>query len=391
MLDFLKFDWAPLRVAIDGESLIDSPRLNVRTKNEAKQFLLSYGYDVDDPTVKEELWRIYFEAVSFIRMQLLDDGEKMPEEFAQRSPQTDILRLLTEASNGATSARSQNPPGRWSCSILRVMHIISHLDNDVRLEHFNEARQQIFDRFDAVVRESGPRRWKFGTGPGAVTLVRYIKKMRKERNSIIVKLLSKPTNITEAIFDSLGFRFVTESRFDAFRLVQALFDTGVVAAANIQPGRSVNSLIPFESLKEAVELTRRQLEEGEISVRLARRRIQKLEEESALASVSSRNPFSSSWYRALQFTGRQLIAVPDPTFRFWNQVRGEIQKNKTAASVLKKIPITLRERRTFYHPFEIQVMDVESYVESIGGRSRHREYKAKQRLMARNRVLRDLI
>ena len=37
----------------------------------------------------------------------------------------------------------------------------------------------------------------------------------------------------------------------------------------------------------------------------------------------------------------------------------------------------------------LQIMDLQSYVESIGGRSRHRDYKAKQKLMARNRVLRQ--
>ena len=104
-----------------------------------------------------------------------------------------------------------------------------------------------------------------------------------------------------------------------------------------------------------------------------------------------RNPFSSRWYRAIQFTCRQLIVAPDPTFRFWNEVQEAVGTSKTAQNLLKKIPITLREKRTFYYPFEIQILDLESYVESIGGRSRHREYKAKQRLMARNRVLRDLV
>ena len=397
MLKQLHFDWAALRVALEGSSYLDTPRLNVSSRAEARQFLLSYGYDLDDTSVREELWRIYFQSVAFLRDQLLDPGEKIPDEFLTRGPQSDILRLILDASSvpdlpSSTAAqRAQRTRGRWACAILRVMHIISHLDNDVRLENFHFARQQIFERFDSLVSPNGNRRWKFGTHLQSVPLVRYIKKERKERNSILIKLLSKPHNVVEEIYDRLGFRFVTETRFDCYRLVETLFKLGVVSAPNIQPGRAMNSLIPFETLKQTVDSAAHDLMKGDISVRIARRRIQKLEEENLVPLGMIRNPFSSRWYRAIQFTCRQLIVAPDPTFRFWNEVQEAVGTSKTAQNLLKKIPITLREKRTFYYPFEIQILDLESYVESIGGRSRHREYKAKQRLMARNRVLRDLV
>ena len=271
------------------------------------------------------------------------------------------------------------------------MHIISHLDNDVRLENFHFAREQIFARFDEFVEAAGKRRWRFGSGSNAVPLVRYIKKQRKERNSIIIKLLSKPQTVVEEIYDSLGFRFVTENRFDAYRLIQAMVASGAISAPNIQPGRSVNSLLPFDHVKSSVEAIVSELEDGKISQRIAQKKIQTLEQEGLIPLGSLRNPFSSSWYRAVQMTCRQLIVAPDPTFKFWNQIRSKFESSKGGPEILKKIPMVFREKRTFYYPFEIQIMDKESYVESIGGRSRHREYKARQRLMARNRVLRDLI
>jgi uncharacterized protein (TIGR04562 family) len=151
------------------------------------------------------------------------------------------------------------------------------------------------------------------------------------------------------------------------------------------------SKIPYDALFQTVTETQRQLERGEISVRVARRAIQKLEEEHHVSLGLARNPLSSRWYRSIQFTGRQLISAPDPAFKFWEDLQNRLPKNAAIRNEIKKIPISLREKRTFYYPFEIQIMDVESYVESIGGRSRHREYKDKQRLMARNRVLRDLV
>ncbi len=385
MLDKLSFEWPALQVALEGHSFLDIPRLNILTKADAKHFLFSYGYDVDDLLVREEVWRIYFQALSFLQNHLLESGESIPVEFLSRGQQSDVIRLLTEAS------KSGSVKGRWSCAILRIMHIISHLDNDIRLENFAYAREQIFERFDRFLKTAGGRRWRFGTGPKAIPLVRCIRKQRKERSSILMKLLSKPHTVVEEIYDSLGFRFVTESRFDAYRLINDIMKSGAVSAANIQPGRSVNSLIPLDLFRQTIESIEHDLSRGAISPKLAHRRLQKVEEEGLVSWSQIRNPFSSRWYRALQFTCRQLIIAPDPTFRFWSEVRTELVKNKNIEAALKKLPITIRERRTFFYPFEIQIMDKESYVESIGGRSRHREYKAKQRLMARNRVLRDLV
>jgi uncharacterized protein (TIGR04562 family) len=383
----LSFDWNALRVALEGHSFLDVHKLDIRSKQEAARFLESYGYDVTDAVQKEEIWRVQFQAIAFIREQLLDPGEKIPAELLQRGPQSDVVRLVMDASQNNDRLRS-----RWACAILRVMHIISHLDNDVRLEYFNYAREQIFGRFDAHISQAPQkRRWRFGQGDGAVTLVRYIKKERKERNSILIKLLSKPLTVVEEIYDRIGFRYVTENRYDCYRLIETMKASGALCVANLQPGRAVNTLMPFDGLKSSVERLESDVKAGTMSPRLVKRALQKLEEDSTVPFGTLRNPHSSRWYRAIQFTGRQLIKAPDPTFQFWKEVQASLLKTKGLAQALKKVPISIRETRTFYYPFEVQIMDVESYVESIGGRSRHRDYKAKQRLMARNRVLRDLV
>jgi uncharacterized protein (TIGR04562 family) len=394
----LEFDWPSMRAALEGQSFIDVPSLNVENKVAAKRFLLCYGYDIDDSSAKEEVWRIYFQSISFIRDQLLRSNESIPSELLSRGPQSDILKLLVDASRNRKSPRSaaeyrssERLRGRWSCAILRVMHIISHLDNDIRLEYFSYARNQIFSRFDEHVLSNGSRRWKFGTGNSSIPLVRYIKKERKERNSILIKLLSKPQAVVEDIYDRIGVRFVTENRFDCYRLAQKILATGAVSAPNLQPGRAVNTLIPFDVLHATVEQTRKDFESGSLSARMAKRNIKRLEDDYLVPLGLIRNPNSSRWYRAIQFTGRQLVTAPDPTWEFWTGIRSSLVKSKEAQKILKTVPISLRETRTFYYPFEVQILDLESYVESIGGRSRHRDYKNKQKLMARNRVLRDLI
>jgi uncharacterized protein (TIGR04562 family) len=382
----LNFDWDALWSATEGRSYIDVQRLAVSSKSDARKFLLAYGYDIEDPQVREEIWRIYFEAIAFLRDALLDPGETIPPQFLTRSQNSDVVKLLLDASRQSGEASS-----RWACALLRVMHIISHLDNDVRYDNFRYAREQIFNRFDAlVIKSDQERRWDFGVAGDSVQLVRFFKKERKDRNSTLVKLLSKPKAMVEAIYDRIGFRFVTETKWEAFQLVRLLFDSGVLSPPNIHPQRSFNTLLPTEQFRDFIEDLRHQVKNHGLGEAETQRAVKTLEQESGVSLGAARNRFTSSWYRAIQFTCRQLIVAPDPTYRFWEGVRSELVKHPGIEEVLREIPITLREKRTFYYPFEIQILDKESYIESIGGRSRHREYKTRQRLMARNRVLRDL-
>ncbi len=380
------FDWSSLRSAVFGSSFIDIPKLNTQSRQEARRFLAAYGYDLDDPVIREEIWRIYFEALSFLRNALLEPGESIPTEFLSRGPQSDVLRLMVEASKPDPDAS-----GKWACAFLRVMHTISHLDNDVRHDFFQSAREQIFRRFDKLVQVESGRPKYFGVGNRRVTLLRYQKKERKDRNSTLIKLLSKPSAAVEAIYDRLGFRFVTETKLEAVELLQQFFEHGVICPANIFPNRSINTLVNIEALWAEVE-KQKIVEKADRVSPVEIRHLFKNAVNSADASArGQKNQFTSNWYRTLQFTCRLLVTAPDPTFRFWEDMKKELGSSKMMKSKLQKIPITIRERRSFFYPFEIQIMDKDSYLDAIGGRSRHREYKAKQRLMARNRVLRDLI
>ncbi|MBP7845347.1 MAG: TIGR04552 family protein [Proteobacteria bacterium] len=386
MASILKFRWVPLKIALEGHSYLDFPKLDLANKEDAKRFLSAYGYEYDDPQAKEEIWGIYFESVSFLRNHLLDEDEKMPETFLSRSPSNDILKLLLEASQGSSEI------GRWACSILRVMHIISHLNNDIRMEHFQYSREQIFGRFDAHIFNVDARRVEFGNTKIKVPLVRYVKRERKRRNSIILKLLAKPQTVVEAVYDSIGFRFVTENRFDSFRLIEAFFETGAVSPANIYPNRSVNNVLSIEAFQECIQKI--EADHGdmdETKIPLVQKKLEQQEKEEKIPASKLRNPFSSPWYRAIQFTCRQLVRAPEPSYAAWLKLREELSAKASTKKIIEKIPFAIRETRSFYQPFEIQILDKESYVESLSGRSRHRDYKDRQRLMARNRVLRDLV
>ncbi|MEI7440005.1 MAG: TIGR04552 family protein [bacterium] len=376
-------DWLPINQTISGESIIDFSHLNVRTKNEAKTFLKAYGYDVDDPITYEEIWRVYFEALNFIRNVLLEANEKLPPSFYERTSQNDILKLLVEASV------PQGERSGWACAILRVMHTISHLDNDLKLENFHTAREKIFAQFDPFVRQIAPRKWSFGKpGEEGVPLVRYQKKVKKERNSMIVKLISKAQNDVELIYDSLGFRFVVEKKIDAIRLVEKFFELGAISYANIQPRKSFNNLLDIKVIHENMESLRKDVEAGRLSPSEADKKYSLLD--IPLMSVGEagvKNSFSSPHYRSLQFTCQHLVHVQNSILPVFEKIREQLEKTISGRRFLKSFPIVLRERKAFYYPYEIQITDKESYVENLRGRSSHRDYKEKRRVMARKRVL----
>lgn len=384
MIEKLDFHWSALRGALEGVSSLDFRNLGIRTKSQARNFLLSYGYDPDDLQMKEELWRIYFEALAYIRTELLQDDEKVPESFFVRGAINEIQKLLMDTS-------SDDERSKWACAILRVMHIISHVDNDIRMGQFSAARDQIFSRFDRFVKRIPGRKFLFSDGEKSVHLLRYYKKSRKERASLLTKMLAKSTATPERIYDNIGFRFVTETRFDCYRLLNMMLEAGAVTAPNILPLRSINTLIPYEVLHREVEFLRTQLLAGEISLKDVNERIKQLEDESLVPRAQHRNPFSSPWYRSIQFTSRQLIHAPNPAHATIEEIKARLREFPDAEHILREVPVMVQERISFFYPFEVQIIDKESYIETLVGRSRHREYKSKQRLIARNRVLRDLV
>ncbi len=384
MIEKLDFHWNALRGALEGVSALDFRNLGIRTKAQAKNFLLSYGYDVEDLQMKEEIWRVYFEALSYIRTELLEEGEKVPEQFFVRGAVNEIQKLLMDTS-------LDDERGKWACALLRVMHIISHTDNDIRLGQFSAARDQIFSRFDQFVKRIPGRKFLFSTGEKSIPLLRYYKKLRKERASLLTKMLAKTTATPERIYDNVGFRFVTESRFDCYRLLNMMLEAGAVSAPNILPLRSVNTLIPYDVLHREIESLRTQLMAGEISLQDVGLRIKQIENESLVPRAQHRNPFSSPWYRSIQFTSRQLIHAPNPAYATIEEMRKRLKDFPEAEHLAREVPVMVQEKISFFYPFEVQIIDKESYIETLVGRSRHREYKSKQRLIARNRVLRDLV
>ncbi len=375
-----------LDVLIGGTSFLDSKegfRNSFTDVESIESFVHAYGYDPQDPIEHAELQGNLQEAIRFIKRYFLSPDNPngvtvdMPKKM---NDLLDIRELLRYASMPNSEYRM------WACSILKVVHTISHIDRDIRTHYFSEIQKQIFDRFYRFLNRDDHGQLYLGRTKDdelRVDLVEFQVKPKKSRDSILMKLLHKPESVAEELFDRVGIRFITKNRVDAIRVVHFLDQVNVIVAANIKPSRSRNTLVDTKYFREVLE--------HNISKPAV---LADLLESVPHPQERADNPFSSEHYRAIQFTCRQLIKIRNSVA---DQIRDLKNLSRTMtvepalASVIDKIdPKTIQKMIRFFYPFEIQVMDQVSHIENEKGRSAHAEYKKAQQNSAMIRVMGQL-
>jgi uncharacterized protein (TIGR04562 family) len=106
--------------------------------------------------------------------------------------------------------------------------------------------------------------------------------------------------------------------------------------------------------------------------------------------VQNDNPNSLTGYRSIQFTCRHLIRLPRRSYQRFVYLRQKLQAAGAPGAIMHELEAMLantREEVSFFFPFEIQLLDKESFLENQLGKGSHAEYKHKQLVKARERVL----
>ena len=127
---FHQFDFDPpvLHTVAGGHSIIDVPHLNIDSLEEAEAFLAGYGFDLSVPETEEALWYYHRRALVLLTERLGFPLEEIPPDVRDRKSMGDIRKLLLWASS---SAAEQKLLQRWSCALLRCMHVYIHSENDL--------------------------------------------------------------------------------------------------------------------------------------------------------------------------------------------------------------------------------------------------------------------
>ena len=396
------FDWDALDVVVGGKSALDSKNFLVpmRTQDEVHQFLRGYGLDVNDPVSKAELFGNFHEAIQFIKRFFLREGSpdgldyKMPNSLLMIS---DIPQLFLMAAGESDENKEDQ---LWAEIILKVMHTIVHADKDLRSNYFSIIQMQIFDRFYRYAFRDENEKLFFGEKgtDNVISLVDFETKSKKTRESVIIKLLHKAENVAEELFDRIGIRFVTNTRFDTIRLVKFLIEKNIVIPHNNKPSRAINTMIDLKKFREAHQKLLKMAIRNNLS---EDRFVAAMERELVncgfhVASENERNQFTSKSYQSIQFTCRHLVEYKNPFLLEFNELRkiaknSNPEENELARKILNLDHSLVARDIRFFYPYEIQVMDHEAFKENTEGEASHQEYKRQQVLSAQKRLFGKLI
>ncbi|MBS1970289.1 MAG: TIGR04552 family protein [Bdellovibrionales bacterium] len=355
------FDSDMLHSVAGGRSAIDTPRLNIKSLEQATSFIQCYGFDFSNPQDVERIWYYHRRALVLITDKLGFELQEVPELLRERKTLGDIRRLLLLASSHEDSEKRLQ---RWSCAILRCMHVYVHAENDLFSSFSEEIQSQILTPFQKAIYHDGTTHKAYlksqrEDGQQPVELLGFEVKPFKTSSSTVIKLLAKPDALAMKIFDKLGVRFVTRSLFDSFQVIRFLVEENIMSFPHIMPDQSSNNLYPVDVfLQVCEELYKTGKDYTELELKqIFEERLANVGGDAQL--FRKENFFSGADYRFIKFITRKLIHVQ---------------------------PVGGKESFSFFYPFEVQIMDQSAHQAILSGPSEHEAYKERQRLAARKRL-----
>ena len=231
--EFTLADLESIRLILRGDSVIDWRRLDFSGDAEVREFLFSQELRLEEPRDCERMESVKTEAIAYLRRQF----EYPIPRPVEKATVPELLMLAGTRGHRAMCA----------CTILKCMHIIHHLDGRELLFVLPMSDQEVFH----IVEEKVYR--VIGAMLAAGFPVVEFVGGRKNKDSLVTKLLSKQETIAAQIFDKLRFRVVTRTRDDIFPILQYL-SKRLFPFNYVVPGQSINSVLGFRSYVEKTPL-----------------------------------------------------------------------------------------------------------------------------------------
>ncbi|HLT23475.1 MAG TPA: TIGR04552 family protein [Bacteriovoracaceae bacterium] len=393
------FNWETFDMVCSGKSSLEGNSYlgGLQSKDDVANFLNGYGFDISDPVENAELFGIFQEAIQFIRRYFLKEGNA--DGLNLRLPSflfsiTNVSDLFLAANGKSAGFKVNTEESIWASVVLKVMHTILHADKDLRYRYFSTIQQQIFDRFYKFIHRDADNNLFFKSeGESSIPLVDFQTKAKKTRDSIIIKLLHKKENVAEELFDRIGVRIVTQTKLDTLRIIRFLITNNVITVNNIKPSRSQNTLINLSELRVKMFSIYKAAIREEWPEEVFYNNLNKLIDECVPGSKHD-NTHSFDEYRAIHFTGRQLIKYRNPFMSSFNEIRKKAlsdRKHPLSQALLSIDTTPISRDVRFFYPFEVQITDADSHVKNTQGEASHEEYKKSQIRSAMKRIFRPLL
>src|SRR5207248_7551802 len=199
-------DLERMRLVLRGGSVIDWRRLHFQNKEEVDHYLRLCLFDPDDPFDRARLQRILDAAVDYLRTSF---RYRVAEEVARPQKVQDLFLL-------ASGAREPQRLRRIACLVLKVMHVVHHVEARGLLHRArvseDELAQLVTARVDHAIAQLRRAGMPILAAAGSV----------KTRHSLITKLLAKKETLAAQIYDRVRYRVVTEHRADVLPVLLRL-------------------------------------------------------------------------------------------------------------------------------------------------------------------------
>ncbi len=354
-MSFTSLNPSILDIILGSKSTIDIPKLSIHSRDEAIQFIFTYGYDINNYKDAKILWKIHRKAIEILEEEVLDVTEDLPSKVRNKEELKDIADLLLIASYADGSLLQ-----KYGCAILKVMHLITHLENDLFTSFTDDIQYQILRPITEhiVYDERGAQ---FLGEQKRIELKEFSVKSFKQTKSGVIKLLAKDNVLAMTLLDRVGVRFITKSIYDIFRVIQYFIDYNLISFPQTIVGQSKNMICPIEIFLQAQEAfigVENKEKDFEDFSKILHEKLEKWRVKGD--KFETDNEFTSKDFKFVKFISQ----------RFLNIDRGH-----------EKSPLK------FFYPFEVQIIDQKTFQENEETNASHYAYKERQRRAARRRVL----
>ena len=331
---FTLADLEGIRVLLRGGSVVDWHRLNFADESEAEAFVRAQEIDPDDPGDLARVTEVKESAIEYLKRHF---DFPVPKPVAKK----DLVGLLMLAS-------SKGHRQICACAILKVMHIVHHLEARELLFLLPTADEEVFQWVEQKV-----YRVMAGALANDFPILEFIGG-RKNKDSLYTKLLSKSEVSASQIYDKVRFRIVTRSADDVFPVLNYV-QRSLVPFNFVLPGQSTNTLLRFHSYCESQPALAKLVPNLQLP----------LDVEDGLSAIDNR--FTAPSYRIVHFIADVPVRVPDKVLE--------------AAP-----PATAKLGHTIFVQTEFQVLDRQTDESNESGDASHRAYKERQKLAVMHRL-----
>ncbi len=332
-----------LRLLLRGGSVIDWRRLNFQAPGEVDAFLHLNLFDLHDPRDERRLRAVLAQAIEYLRAEF---GYRVA---AQVATPDDLRHLFLLASGAVEPARHR----RIACVVLKVMHVIHHLEARELLFRTPIREADLAERVHRRVMAEAARMRALG-----MPIVEFVGSV-KSRESLVTKLLAKKESVAAQVFDRVRYRVVCERREQlaglVWHLTQHLFPFNYAV-----PGQTRNSLLRFGELLGRHPQGNALTDQLQLPLDAEKR-----------TAATPRNEFSGDGFKTLNF----VVDIPV-------RVDELLPAAESVADELGRIVFAL---------VEFQVLDASTAKTNEAGDSSHDRYKRRQLQRVLRRLSRGLV